>query len=385
MVRTLTAWTDEADDEALAVEQIKSQLDADGSLMKNTVGIVACHYEFVLSGVLKAVCEALPFDVVGTISSSQSVSGRTDSLLLTLMVLTSDDAEFVKTLTPSLMEAPAQAITESYKMACKAEKPALILAFAPFLLQNSGDEYVNVISEASGGVPCFGTVAVDDTLDFSNCFVIADCEHHRDKMAMVLVYGEIQPKFYIANLSESKILDKSAVVTKSAGPVLMEVNERPVMEYFEDLGLVQASETQYAMSSLPFLLDYNDGTPKVSKIFIALTPEKYAICAGAMPQGSTLYMATSEKDDIMLTTGQAVDMMLESLKGASGALIYSCVSRSMTLGAEQFKEMELISQRVGACLPYMMVCSGGEICPTQASFGKAINRFHNNAFIACLL
>jgi len=202
---------------------------------------------------------------------------------------------------------------------------------------------------------------------------------------MILLYGDIHPRFFVANISKSRILEKNAVVTKSAGSVLMEVNGRPVIDFFKNLGLGEASETQYALSNLPFLLDYNDGTPRVSKIFIALTPEKYAICAGAMPQGSTLYMTVADKDDVMLTTGETIDTILKDIDDSSVLLIYSCISRSMTLGAEQFREMELISQKVGGKLPYMTANSGGEICPTQISEGKAINRFHNNAFIACLI
>ena len=390
MIKTLVARTAEVDDVKAAVEEIKSQLGPESGLLKNSIGIIACHYEFVLSGILKGVCDALPFDIVGTISSGQSIADDHGLLLLTLMVITGDDVEFDKVLTPSLMTEPGRVITESYKSAIngraavRTTKPALILAFAPFILQNSGDEYVNVISEASGGVPCFGTIAIDDSLDFSNCYMLADGEHHRDKMVMVLLYGNVNPRFYIANISEDKILEKSAVVTKSAGPVLMEVNERPVIEYFEDLGLVKASETQYAMSSLPFLLDYNDGTPKVSKIFVMLSPEKHAICAGAMPEGSTLYMATMDKDDVLHTTGEAVDLLLKDIQNRSGLLIYSCIGRSMALGVEQFGEMEMVKRRIGSGLPFMMTLSGGEICPTLVSGGKAINRFHNNAFIAFL-
>ena len=139
------------------------------------------------------------------------------------------------------------------------------------------------------------------------------------------------------------------------------------------------------MSSLPFLLDFNDGTPKISKIFVALTPEKYAICAGAMPEGCTFYMASTDKDDVMLTTGEAADMILKETDGASLLLVYSCISRSMTLGADQYKEMELINKMMGDKLPFMIATSGGEICPTQVSENKASNRFHNNAFVACLL
>ena len=384
MIKTMTAFTTELDDENLAIEQLKSQLNLDGNLMKNTIGIAACHYEFVLSGTFQAVCDALPFDVVGTISSAQSVPDEFGTLIMTLMVITSDDVEFDKVVTPSLLSEPGQVIADSYKAACRADKPALILTFGAFLPQNSGDEYVNVLTEVSGGVPCFGTLAVDDTPDFSNTFVLADGEYHRDKLVMILVYGDIHPKFFVANISEGKILEKSALVTKSAGPVLMEVNERPIIDYFEDLGLVEASGVQYALTSLPFLLDYNDGTPKVSKIFVMLTPEKYALCAGSMPEGSTLYMASADTKDIMLTSGEAIDSILENLSNTSALLVYSCIGRSMTLGAEQYKEMELLNQKVGGKLPFLMATSGGEICPTQISEEKAINRFHNNAFIACI-
>jgi len=159
----MAAYTTELDDEKLAIEQIRSQLKFDEGLMKNTIGIVACHYEFILSGVFKAVCQTLPFSVVGNISSAQSASGKSGTLLMSLTVMTSDDVEFDKVITPSLMTEPGQAIAESYKSGCREEKPELILAFAPFIISNCGDEYVNVISEVSGGVPCFGTLSVDDT------------------------------------------------------------------------------------------------------------------------------------------------------------------------------------------------------------------------------
>jgi len=92
-----------------------------------------------------------------------------------------------------------------------------------------------------------------------------------------------------------------------------------------------------------------------------------------------------DRDDVMLTTGEAVDMALNDIDGASALLFYSCVSRSMILGSEQFKEMELIDQKFGGKLPFMMASSGGEICPVRISEIKAVNRFQNNAFIACLI
>ncbi|MDR1136035.1 MAG: FIST C-terminal domain-containing protein [Clostridiales Family XIII bacterium] len=386
MIRTLIAYTEEIDDVNLAVNEVKSRLGVDESLLKNTVGIIACHYEFVFSGVVKALTEALPFDVVGTITAAGAVPTGSGGLLLTLVVLTSDEAEFVSVLTPSLESEAGKIIEQSYLDAAAARdsKPALVLAFAPFMIQNSGDEYVNVLTKASGGVPVFGTLAVDDTLDFANCFMLHNGEHSRDQMAMLLIYGDIQPKFFIATISDSKILNKEALITSSEGHILKSLNDRAVVEFFNDLGLTQASETQYAMTSLPFMLDYHDGSPQVSKVFIGLTPEKYAICAGAMPEGATLRLGVFDKEDVLFTTGNSLKTALENTENASVMLIYSCISRNMTLGAESMAELALITELAGAKLPFMTAYSGGEICPTQITDGTAVNRFHNNALIGCI-
>jgi hypothetical protein len=386
MIKTLIAYTTEIDDVEVAIDEVKAHLRLDEQLQKNTVGIIACHYEFVLSGVVKALSESLPFPVLGAITSAQAIREESNALLLTLMVMTSDDVEFVTALTPPLHGETGKIVAQAYKdaAASKTEQPALILAYAPFMVENSGDEYVNVITEASGGVPCFGTLAVDDTADFSKCFMIYNGEYSNEQMALLLIYGDVKPKFFIATISPDKILEKSALVTKSAGHILMEVNDRPVVDYFEDLGLTKASETAYAMTSLPFMLDYCDGTPPVSKVFIGLSPEKYAICAGAMPEGTKLHIGVFDKADVLLTTEQAVKNAVPDMAGASGALIYSCISRSMSLGADTLMELDLVKEKIMGKLPFMMAYSGGEICPTQVSDAKAVNRFHNNAFIACI-
>jgi hypothetical protein len=385
MIKTFTAYTGEIDDLDLAVGEIKAQLDID-NLLRNTVGVIACHYEFVSSGAVKAISDALPFDIVGTITSAQAVREEAGSLLLTIMVLTSDDAEFVTKLTPSLLSEPGKAVEESYAEAAgaRADRPALVFTFAAFLQQNSGDEYVNVLSKVSGGAPVFGTLAIDDTLDFANSFMLYNGEYYRDRMSLLLIYGDVSPQFFIATISKDKIFGREALITKSEGHVLKEVNERPVIEYFEDLGLTKASETQYAMSSLPFMLDYGDGTPPVSRVFIALTPEKHAICAGAMPEGSILHIGVFDSDDVLLTTREALRELLADAGNASAFLAYSCISRAMTLGAEQLAELALVREKIGAGLPFMMAYSGGEICPTWVSDEKAINRFHNNTFVICL-
>jgi hypothetical protein len=386
MIRALVASTENIDDPEAAVSELKAQLDLDHKLLKNAVGIVACHYEFALSGVVKAIGESLPFDMAGIISSVQAVNDARGTLLLTLMVLTSDDVSFKTALTPSLKGDPGKMIGETYTQAAAGrEKPALVLAYASFMLENSGDEYVDVLTKASGGVPCFGTLAVDDTADFRESYMLYKGLHYRDRMSLILFYGDIKPQFFLATISEDKILDRAALVTSSEGHILKEVNGRPVVEYFENMGLTKASETSYAMTSLPFMLDYGDGTPPVSKVFIGLNENKHAICAGVMPEGSTLYLGVFDRDDVLLTSGKTIQEALQRVANPSVILGYSCISRSMTLGSELFAEIDLVRQEVAGKAPVLMAYSGGEVCPTRISQAAAINRFHNNTFILCIM
>jgi len=385
MVQTFTAYTTEIDDVRTAVADIQKQLNTGSALGANTIGILMCHYEFVFSGVVEALSDALPFEIVGTITSAQATPHVADSLLLTLMVLTSDDVQFHVGCTDSLIGNPTAAIEDTYhSLALPGAVPALIFAFAAFLPQNSGDEYVATFSRLSGNAPCFGTLAIDDTATFENTFVLHNNMHFRDKMTMVLVYGNIQPQFFIASISKNKILDDAALITKSDRHILKEVNGRPVAEYFEKRGLTKASETSYALSTLPFMLDYKDGTPLVAKVFVTLDGDNHAICGGDMPEGSTLYIGVFDKDDVLLTTRGAVEAALAAKQNASGMLIFSCVSRFMSLGADVHDELSLIKTLAGARLPFMMAYSGGEICPTAVRGTNAVNRFHNDSLIICV-
>jgi hypothetical protein len=137
------------------------------------------------------------------------------------------------------------------------------------------------------------------------------------------------------------------------------------------------------MTSLPFMLDYGDGTPPVSKVFIGLNENKHAICAGAMPEGSTLYLGVFDKEDVLLTSGKVI---AEAMRGdnPSVVFVYSCISRNMSLGSDLFAEVNLVKKEVAKKAPVLMAYSGGEMCPTQINQSAAINRFHNNTIILCI-
>ena len=386
MLKTQIAHTTEVDDIELAVETIKSQLRLN-DLSAHSVGIITCHFEFIHSGVLKTLCDALPFEVIGSVTTDQATNAEMGNFLLTVIVLTGNNVEFILKATPSLTDSAHKQVEQAYIEASshRIDKPALVLTLMPFMMHFSANEFVDLLSQITNNeVPCFGTVSIDATGTFLDCFVCMNGEVYLDRVVMLLIYADITPRFFLATISPEKILPNSALITKSSGAILMEVNGHSVGKYFADLGLADATG-QYATAALPFVLNYEDGTPPVSRVFVGSTPENYAICAGNIPEGSTMSVGVFDKEDVLLTTGGAVKKAMEyDLPNASCMLMYSCVTRNMSLGGEAKAEMELVRNIVGEKLPFVMAYSNGEICPMEISDVKAINRFHNNTFIICL-
>lgn len=385
MIQSYTAYTNEIDDLELAAQEILRQLNPGENAMKNTVGILSCHCEFYFSGAMQAVSKGLPFPVVGAVTTGQAVQGQAGSMLLTVMMLTSDDVQFSTAVSDVLDIGTASAVERAYTQARDAlpGQPELMLVYAPFIPAIPGDIYLDALTEVSGGVPCFGTQGVDDGTTFDHCFALMDGEHFSDRLVLLLMSGDVHPQFFIATISGDKILHEGALITSSAQNLLKEVNGHPVVEYFRDLGLTGASEAMYAMTSLPFMVDYNDGTPMVSKVFIRLDEENNALCAGIMPEGSTLYLGVFDKSDVLLTTANTLKKAMEA-KNLHNMLIYSCVSRSVSLGGEILAELELMQNTIGQRFSYMAAYSGGELCPTLLRGQAATNRFHNNAFTVCV-
>lgn len=65
MIKVYTASTQEIDTVADAVAQVMAQLASQGEWLAQGVGIITCYPEFIDSGVVAALSEALPFEVIG--------------------------------------------------------------------------------------------------------------------------------------------------------------------------------------------------------------------------------------------------------------------------------------------------------------------------------
>ncbi|MDR0357212.1 MAG: hypothetical protein LBH63_02465, partial [Clostridiales Family XIII bacterium] len=269
MITTLNAYTEELDDVALAVSQIMNELDLDINRRKNSIAIVNCYSEFLDNGIVEALSDALPFDLIGTTTMFCGTQSDRGGLGLAIQVLTSDDVSFRACYSPPLSEDQETRIKQSYKAAASAyaEKPKMMLTYAPMLQTIGFDQLVNWLDEASDGVPNFGCLAVDHTVDFAKARSFFNGDYSWDRVGIVLMYGNLTPRFLMASVAEENIMPRAVTVTKSQENILMEVNEIPFASYLQQLGLAAGNEIT-ARETLPLIIDVLDGAQPVSRVIL---------------------------------------------------------------------------------------------------------------------
>ena len=385
-MKLLNAWTQELDNPEIAVSEILDQLDFEKNAQTNSAGFITCSYDFVESGIVKAIYEALPFDVVGCTTLTNANNAEAGTMLLCLTVLTADDCRFATALTDPIKDIFDKAVSTATQAAESdlGQPVKLALAFLPMIYGVGGEIMLSSLDKALRGAPIFGTIACDyDTAAYSNSYTIYNGECYRERISIMLVSGNIAPRFVVTSTSEQNLRKQQAVITSSEGSLLKEVNNMRAKEYFSSIGLVTDASLE-GMSSVPFVVDYNDGTQPVARAIYGLNEDGSAVCGGVMPEGSTLSIGQMDVDDIILTAQNSSKTLIET-ENVSGIILFPCLGRNMVLAVDPFAEIEAVRSIFGDAVPWHLAYSGGECCPVYTSEGKPVSRFHNFTFIGCAI
>ncbi|MDR1581097.1 MAG: FIST C-terminal domain-containing protein [Synergistaceae bacterium] len=385
MIRMFTAFTEEIDDAETAVTEILNQLDMDGRLCSNSVGILHCSCDFDESDVARELCGRLPFDVVGCTSLSVQAQGVKSQLALTITVLTSDDVKFFSGVSSPVSDDLNEPVTELYGrvIGSMPEKPALIMPFIPFMMNIGGDEFIEKINELSGRqIPAFGTVSISGEEDFSRTYTIYNGEFYPTSLVLLGLAGDVNPMFFSATVPEDKILKQKAIVTEVDKNILKTVNYMPAVSYLESIGLAKDGSVA-GLESMPFVVKINDGSV-LTRASISPTPNGEMILCGSIPVDATLAVATMGPEDVITSTAEKVREAIVHGGGRS-MIIYSCVARSWMLGTKVMAEHDKVDECIGDTVAYHFVYSGGEIFPAFLEDGSISNQLQNDSMIICVL
>jgi len=391
MLKCASVYTREIDDQEIAFDEIKSQLDEKITLLKHSVGIIMCDPEFISSGVLKYISESIPFDSAGITTSSQAVNCKAGELILTIFVMTSDDVQFRTGVTEDLDENLDESVKKAFdKVAAGlSESPKLALIFPPLILKYAGDAYINAWKQAIPDVPVFGAITTDDTLTFEESVTICRGGSYKAAMPFVLCYGNIKPRFLVGTLPEDEVIPYKGKVTKSNGPFVHEINNINAYKYFEDIGFASNGTFAEYYLFMPFVIDQKkredyDGIP-VIRGHASFTEGGTAIFRGDVDEGSIFTMLKSDANDVLSIARQKTGQ-INKMDDISGVLLFSCIARRlMTMHVSPLIELETIRDMINPDIPFMMGYAGGEICPTSVRNGVPTNRFHNYSLVILII
>lgn len=392
MIKVINACTCELDNHEQAVQDILNQIDIKNGLLKNSVALLFCHLKFIETGIMEAVRKSLPFDVLGCTSmyfamdAPEKMAAQSGAIMLTVTVLTSDDTEFATGMCdPLTPENADDRIHTLYRetAASLGGKPDLVFALLPTMFELTMDVMTASLYSACGGVPVFGTLALDLDLHIRTPKTMYQGTAYNDRMALLLFKGPVNPRFFHLCFPEKSVLDQDAVVTEANGSELISINNQPAQSFLQEIGLIRNSEHTDA---IPLILHSSDGSKTEVVIVQGINDEGVLLCSRRISAGSILNIGAITADYVLDSARTFIQRVKEGYKDGAGLFILSCVLRAVVLGESAAAEVKLIQQELDnfPCT-HLYLHSGGELCPKYGKSGEIVNQSFHYAIIACLI
>jgi hypothetical protein len=381
MIRLLTAFTFEIDDLFLAAEEIKKQLDVEHSLLANSVGLIFCTKDFIASGAVAAITNALPFETIGCTTHGIAVPGAMGEVMLTVAALTSDDVVFKTGLSDPLDENGERQIEALYRRLSDAPEPppSLMILCHSTPQYFSGDRTLRIFDRVSGGTPVFGTYALDESAGDRNPVVLYNGTAHPDRLALVAICGDVsESRFVVKTLPAMQFFTQPALVTDARDNRLISINNTPAAEFMKRVGVLSDGTTS-AVHGFPLLVDNKDGTGTKSCAIHDIEEGGVLRCGSNIVKGATLKIVNQMLTEVLRSSEQ----LIESIKSSGdnrAHLIFSCFGRSAPL-LDLKDEMKLFQENMGE-IAYVFVYSGGEFSPMYDERGGTHNRFHQYSIVS---
>jgi hypothetical protein len=371
------------DDPEAATAELLEQLALPSPPPARSVGLLFCYVDFLSQGVASRLCERLPFPVLGCTTMGSALPEAHDSLMLSLVVLSSEDHLFLAGVSEPLGQDVGGRLRRLYRRLSGSlpAKPCLMLALAPDLPSLNGDLVTEVLSEASGGAPLFGAVAVDTTTRNRNAQTFHNGVAWRDRLALLLIQGPSRPSFFLRALCGAPVDREEAVVTAAQDNRVLGINHMPAVAYLEEIGLVRngAYDTLFA---IPFFLKPPNG-PEVPHSCSAIGPDGALVFLSDVAVNSLLRFGLLTNDLVLESADEMALAVRQAAAGRSLLLLFSCFSRSVAL-KNPLEEMALVRERMaGEALPFLFAYAGGEFCPRPS--GNRENGFLQYSLAGCLI
>ncbi|MDR2738995.1 MAG: hypothetical protein LBB68_04080 [Treponema sp.] len=149
----------------------------------------------------------------------------------------------------------SSAVREAYEQALNGLQgdPAMILSYAPMMNSLGAVPILDAINRFGGGIPIFGTISCDSTAAFQECRTIYNGQAMPDTLTLVLLHGNVRPKFYVNTIPDENIQKLAGIITESDGCLVKKVNNMSFLDYLAAMGLSKQGVID-SPSSFPIMI-----------------------------------------------------------------------------------------------------------------------------------
>ena len=392
-MRSAIAVTYEMDDMVLAAEELVYEIRQKLSFKKNTFAFLLCDSAIDCNALSAELRDRLGCDVIGstTLASFNNKIGYND-MGITLTVMSADDASFSASVSGLVTPANFKdEIEHAYNSACKKLdcRPELIFIFPPTNSAISQDEYTELLSRLSGGVPVFGGCPSSSSEGKVDCFLFED-KSYDDRLGIMLIGGNIRPVFSVKSL-EGKMFS----VTKSEGNVIYTVDGEGFINFLNTCGLpvknLRFNDDMYFATANPIVLKvFNDGGFALTRVLFEVNQDGSGSTYIKIPEGSRISAALLRRKDIELSSGSAIEEIISRIEenshdGYEYSTVFcvSCMTRNSILANMYDMESRLLLEGIPESLNLTGFYARGEFAPVTGSNGESDNYAHNFSIAIC--
>jgi hypothetical protein len=208
--------------------------------------------------------------------------------------------------------------------------------------------------------------------------------HYSDRLPMVLLRGNVRPRFFSCSLPGEVRFSQTVFITKAKGNRLIEIDNKPAVEFIKRLGLINQGVVE-VLYAFPIVVDYHDGTPPRVFTISRIDPDGSLVSEQDIPVGGTVSIGTISGDLVIESTRHFIDQ-IKDVPEENGLILVSCFSRILTL-QDPMEEITIVQKHFkDSSMPFLFFSSGGEVCPLYKSGqDKPFNAFHQFTIIACII
>lgn len=162
-------------------------------------------------------------------------------------------------------------------------------------------------------------------------------------------------------------------VTRSDGPVILEIDNRPALDLYE--AYLEDEAENLPQSGLFFpLAIWDDSRPQeqVVRTLTAIDREARSITVGGdVPEGWRVRLMRGYFESLIEGAGEAVAHARAAMRAGNVApqfcLMISCTGRHLLMGQRTAEEVETIARELGDAIPVAGFYSNGELAPNNGS------------------